>query len=97
MTPRTTRRGVVIGGRPPDRGLSAQFQGQVEHPILEILDAVEVVQRPAVRNRDSHISPAMPGKGTEKVGGQTPCNMNSFLANLLRSRPVNGCRQHSQA
>ena len=53
MTPRTTR-GVRVAGGPPDVGLAAEFQGQVEDAVLEIFDAIEACDRPAVGYRDAH-------------------------------------------
>ena len=47
-------RRVVVGGGPPDVGLAAEFQGQVEDAVLEIFDAIEAGDRAAVVNRDAH-------------------------------------------
>lgn len=45
-----------IGGThaAPDLGICAQVQGQIEHSVLEILDARQVGDRTAIVNRYSH-------------------------------------------
>ena len=54
MTPRTMRDGSLVAGGPPDAGLAAEFQGQVEDAVLEIFDAIEACDRAAVVNGDAH-------------------------------------------
>ena len=45
---------VLVAGGPPDVGLAAKFQGQIEDAVLEIFDAVEACYGAAVGNRDAH-------------------------------------------
>jgi len=45
---------IVVMDAPPNAGLAADFQRQIEHAVLEILNPLDVRQRTTIRNRNSH-------------------------------------------
>jgi hypothetical protein len=47
---------VVVIDAPPDAGVAADLQRQIEDAILEIFDPTDVRKRTAIRNRDPHDS-----------------------------------------